>query len=65
MRADVLGLIGTPDRLLRSRVTTLIKTCRSERKAEDNQQVVSTADQLLALYAAFLPRFVTTTITFS
>jgi hypothetical protein len=29
-------------------VTTLIKTCRSERKAEDYQQVVSTADQLLA-----------------
>jgi hypothetical protein len=29
-------------------VTTLIKTCRSERKAEDNQQVVSNADQLLA-----------------
>jgi hypothetical protein len=29
-------------------VTTLIKTCRSERKAQDNQQVVSTADQLLA-----------------
>jgi hypothetical protein len=29
-------------------VTTLIKTCRSERKAEDNQQVVTNADQLLA-----------------
>jgi hypothetical protein len=29
-------------------VTTLIKTCRSERKAEDNQQVVTSADQLLA-----------------
>jgi len=38
----------TPDILLRSRVTTLIKTCRSERKAEDNQQVVTNADQLLA-----------------
>ena len=38
----------TPDLLLRSRVTTLIKTCRSERKAEDNQQVVTNADQLLA-----------------
>src|ERR1700686_1733070 len=33
---------------LRSRVTTLIKTCRSERKAADNQQVVTNADQLLA-----------------
>jgi hypothetical protein len=30
-------------------VATLIKTCRSERKAEDNQQVVTNADQLLAL----------------
>jgi hypothetical protein len=29
-------------------VTTLIKTCRSERKAEDNRQVVTNADQLLA-----------------
>jgi len=29
-------------------VTTSIKTCRSERKAEDNQQVVSNADRLLA-----------------
>jgi hypothetical protein len=45
---ETLGLARTPDRLLRSRVTTLIKTCRSERKAEDNQQVVSTADQFLA-----------------
>jgi len=34
--------------LFRGRVTTLIKTCRSERKAEDNQQVVTNADQLLA-----------------
>ena len=48
MRLEVLGFFGTPDRLLRSRVTTLIKTCRSERKAEDNQQVVTTADQQLA-----------------
>ena len=31
-----------------SRVTTLINTCRSERKAEDNQQVETNADQLLA-----------------
>src|SRR6266403_981931 len=38
----------TRDRLLKSRVTTLIKTCRSGRKAEDNQQVVTTADQQLA-----------------
>jgi len=38
----------TRDRLLKSRVTTLIKTRRSGRKAEDNQQVVTTADQQLA-----------------
>ena len=42
------GGVRTPDPLLRSRVTTLIKTCRSERKAEHNQQVVTNADQLLA-----------------
>ena len=42
------GGTRTHDILLRSRVTTLIKTCRSERKAEHNQQVVSNADQLLA-----------------
>jgi hypothetical protein len=29
-------------------LTTLIKSCRSERKAEDYQQVVTNADQLLA-----------------
>jgi len=45
---EVLALFGMSAPLLRSRVTTLIKTCRSERKAEDNQQVVSDADQLLA-----------------
>jgi hypothetical protein len=68
MRVEVLAFFGTPDRLLRSRVTTLIKTCRSERKAEHNQQVVSNADQLFAPSLsplAVLPRFVTTTITFS
>ncbi len=42
------GPIRTGDPLLRSRVTTLIKTCRSERKAEHNQQVVTNPDQLLA-----------------
>ena len=45
---------------LRSRVTTIIKTCRSERKAEDNQQVVSNADQLLApSLSALSSRFAT------
>ena len=36
-------------------MTTLIKTCRSGRKAEDNQQVVSNADQHNALLRAALP----------
>jgi hypothetical protein len=47
-----LGNLGSgelpPDPLRRSRVTTSIKTCRSERKAADNQQVVTNADELLA-----------------
>jgi hypothetical protein len=60
MRVEVLGFFGTPDRLLRSRVTTLTKTCRSERKAEDNQQVVTDADQLLApSLSALSSRFTT------
>src|SRR6266481_9614059 len=32
----------------RSRLSTFIKTCRSERKAGENQQVVTASDQLLA-----------------
>jgi len=49
MRVEVLrGLLGAPDRLRRSRVTTLIKTCRSERKAKENQHLVTNADQLIA-----------------
>ena len=38
------SLAGQTDRLFRNRVFTLIKTCRTERKAEDYRQVVSTAD---------------------
>jgi hypothetical protein len=47
---EVLGALAgfTSDPLLRSRVSTLIKTCRSERKAEDNQKVVTNADKSLA-----------------
>src|SRR5579864_3982198 len=48
MGSGAPGGIRTPDPLLRSRVTTLIETCRSERKAEDNQRVVTNADQPLA-----------------
>ncbi len=42
------GEIRTSDPLLRSRLSTFIKTCRSERKAGENQQVVTTSGQLLA-----------------
>src|SRR5229473_7019827 len=41
------GEIRTPDPLLRSRLSTFIKTCRSERKAGENQQVVTKADKPL------------------
>ncbi len=62
------GEIRTPDPLLRSRLSTFIKTCRSERKAEENQQVVTTSDQLLAPSSSPLSRlllpFVTISITF-
>jgi hypothetical protein len=42
------GEIRTPDPLLRSRLCTFIKTCRSERKAEKSQQVVTSSDKPLA-----------------
>jgi hypothetical protein len=61
MRVEVLGFFGTSDRLLRSRLTTLIKTCRSERKAVDDRQVVTNADQLFAPSLSTLSsRFATT-----
>jgi hypothetical protein len=57
----LIGLyLGTLVRLLRAcrsllfenlalrRLSTFIKTCRSERKAGENQQVVTTSDQLFA-----------------
>src|SRR5713226_7223633 len=50
------GETRTPDPLLRSRLSTFIKTCRSERKAEENQQVVTTSDQLLAPSSSPLSR---------
>ena len=42
--------------LLRSRLSTFIKTGRSERKAGENQQVVTTSDQLLAPSSSPLSR---------
>jgi len=48
------GVIQTRDPLLRSRLSTFIKTCRSERRA--GQQVVATSDQLLAPSSSSLSR---------
>ncbi len=50
------GETRTPDPLLRSRLSTFIKTCRSERKAGENQQVVTTSDQLFAPSSSPLSR---------
>src|SRR6202007_149145 len=50
------GGIRTHNILLRSRLSTLIRTCRSERKAGENQQVVTTSDQLLAPSSSPLSR---------
>jgi hypothetical protein len=50
------GQIRTGDPLLRSRSSIFIKTCRSERKAAGNQQVVTTSDQPLAPFSSPLSR---------
>src|SRR5215469_14687289 len=42
------GETRTPDPLLRSRLHTFIRTCRSWREAGENQQVVTTSDRALA-----------------
>ena len=42
------GETRTPGPLLRSRLNIFIRTCRSWREAGENQQVVTTSDQLLA-----------------
>ena len=46
------GVTRTRDPLLRSRLSTFIKTCRSERKAEENQQVVIDGDELLTPFSS-------------
>src|SRR6266853_619009 len=38
--------------LLRSQLTTLIRTCRSERKARENQQLVINGDKLLTPFSS-------------
>jgi len=50
------GEARTPDPLLRSRLSTFIKTLPEWRKAEENQQVVTTSDQLLAPSLSLLCR---------
>jgi hypothetical protein len=52
-------------------LTTLIRTCRSERKAREIQQLVINGDKLLTPFSlplsggfAVLPQFVTISITF-
>src|SRR6266481_2620497 len=45
------GQTRTGDPLLRSQLTTLIRTCRSERKARENQQLVINGDKLLAPFS--------------
>jgi hypothetical protein len=55
-----LDYSSTPDRLLRSRLSTLIKTCRSERKTEQSQQVVTNGDKPLTSFSSLLIRHFTT-----
>jgi hypothetical protein len=54
------GEIRTPDPLLRSQLSTLIRTCRSERKARENQQLVINGDKLLTPFSSPLSRLFTT-----
>jgi hypothetical protein len=50
------GETRTPDHLLRRRLTTSIKTCRSERKAGESQQLVTNGDKLLTPFSLSLNR---------
>src|ERR1700756_2775686 len=44
--------------LLRSQLSTLIRTCRSDRKARENQQLVINGDELLTPFSSpFSTRF--------
>jgi hypothetical protein len=48
------GGTRTHDILLRSQLTALIRTCRSERKARENQQLVINGDKLLTPFSSAL-----------
>src|SRR5882762_3050836 len=50
------GETRTPDPLLRRQLTALIRTCRSERKARENQQLVINGDKLLTPFSSPLSR---------
>jgi hypothetical protein len=54
------GQTRTGDPLLRSQLTALIRTCRSEREARENQQLVIDGDKLLTPFSSALSgRFTT------
>jgi len=46
------GETRTRDPLLRSQLTTLTRTCRSERKAGENQQLVINGDKPLTPFSS-------------
>jgi hypothetical protein len=46
------GQTRTGDPLLRSQLSTLIRTCRSGRKARENQQLVINGDKLLTPFSS-------------
>src|SRR5580704_3726799 len=50
------GQTRTGDPLLRSPLSTLIRTCRSDRKARENQQLVMNGDKLLTPFSSPLSR---------
>src|SRR6266436_4382542 len=50
------GQTRTGDPLLRSQLSTLIRTCRSDRKARENQQLVMNGDKLLTPFSSPLSR---------
>jgi hypothetical protein len=50
------GLTRTGDPLLRSQLSTLIRTCRSDRKARENQQLVINGNKLLTLFSSPLSK---------
>jgi hypothetical protein len=48
------GQTRTGDPLLRSQLSNLIRTCRSKRKARENQQLVINGDKLLTPFSSAL-----------